>query len=117
MSQVIPTNWTPHRRASDHELVGYLVSDEQGSTPLTVFGYPLAGPSARADAVRILETRGLAALAEPWWLRTSDGDEVKVLLLAAYPDAVTAVRADYGFYDHTSERFHLTVPVSALRPV
>lgn len=114
---MIPTHWTPHRRDSDQELIGYLAVDEHGSTPLTVFGYPLSAPGPRADAVRVLETRGLACLAEPWWLQTEAEGEVKVMLLTAYPDRIKVVRADYGFYDHTSERYDLAVPAAGLRPV
>jgi hypothetical protein len=113
---MIPSHWTPHRRAGDHELIGYLAVDGHGSTPLTVFGYPLAAPGPHVEAVRVLETRGLACLAEPWWLQTDDHGEVKVMLLTAYPDQIVAVRADYGVYDHTSERFDLPVPAEGLRP-
>lgn len=51
-----------------------------------------------------------------WWLRTEGDGEVKVLLLTAFPDRVLAVRADYGYYDHASERYDLPVPVEGLRP-
>lgn len=63
---MIPTDWMPHRRRSDGELVGYLVLDGDGFVPLTVFGYPLAGSCDLEDAEQILEQRGLAVLADRW---------------------------------------------------
>ncbi|HEY5820809.1 MAG TPA: hypothetical protein VIT20_02455 [Propionibacteriaceae bacterium] len=108
---MIPTDWTPYVRESDGELLGYLVEHDGVATPLTVFGYPLAGSSDRDGAVEVLRTRGLTALAERWLLHTDDGREVSVLILAAYPDEVLVAQADYGFVSHDSERF--TVPVPA----
>jgi len=67
---VIPSTWTPYVRESDGELLGYLLRDERGTVPLTLFGYPLAEASEQAAAAQILETSGLAALARRWRLRT-----------------------------------------------
>lgn len=61
MRVMIPGHWTPYRRGTDHELIGYLASDDHGSIPLTVFGYPLSRANTRAEAVRVLEARGLVA--------------------------------------------------------
>ena len=96
---MIPTTWTPYRRAEDDELLGYLDDGPGGVAPLTLFGVPLAEPGPVEDAERTLEARGLAALAEPWLLRRADGDEVRVAVVAAYPDRVLVVPAPYGFAD------------------
>lgn len=112
-----PTGWTPLHR-DDQELLGYLLDDERGTTPLTVFGFPLAAPLDRTAAEDVLRERGLAVLAEPWWLDEGEGDGFPVLILSAYPDAVTVARADYGFVSHDSERRRLAVPVGdRLRPL
>ncbi len=108
---MIPTDWTPLLRDGDDELLGYLLDEDAGTTPLTLFGYPLARPSGRADAARVLRTSGLAALAERWELRADDGRQVPVLILAAYPDRVLVAEAPYGFVSPDSERF--TVPIPA----
>lgn len=108
---MIPTGWTPYVRDSDGELLGYVVEEGGVTTPLTLFGYPLAPPSDLDAAAQVLAVRGLTALAERWLLTTDDGREVPVLILAAYPDGVLVAQADYGFVSHDSERF--TVPVPA----
>jgi hypothetical protein len=111
------TGWTAFHRSDDDELLGYLVADERGTTPLTVFGFPLAAPSGRAEAEEVLQRRGLAVLADPWWLQEEDGSGFRVQILSAYPDRVTVARADFGFVSHDSERRELRVPTGdRLRP-
>lgn len=73
---MIPTDWMPHRRRSDGELVGYLVLDGDGFVPLTIFGYPLAGALDLEEAETLLEERGLAVLAQPWLLALDDGEVI-----------------------------------------
>ncbi len=110
---MIPSNWLPHRRPSDGELVGYLLPDAAGTTPLTLFGHPLAAPGEPAAAVAVLERRGLASLAESWWL-TDDDEQVEVRILEAYPDRVRVVEAPYGFYGPDSPRHTIAAPTEAL---
>jgi hypothetical protein len=110
-----PAGWIPVQRPSDGELVGYLALDERGATPLTLVGYPLSGPLDHVDAEALVLRRGLAVLAEPWWLEGADGG-FRVQILSARPDAVTVARADYGFVSHDSERRELPVPAEGLRP-
>jgi hypothetical protein len=112
-----PPGWTPFHRRDDDELLGYLVAGEHGTTPLTVFGFPLAAPSARPDAEEVLRRRGLAVLADSWWLQEEDGSGFRVQILSAYPDRVMVARADFGFVSHDSERRELRVPTGdRLRP-
>ena len=94
---MVPTGWTAYRRAEDDELLGYLAQEPGGTVPLTLFGVPLgeAGTSEQAEAV--LRSRGLACLADPWLLTQEDGEEVRVALVAAYPDRVLVVPAPYGY--------------------
>lgn len=110
-----PAGWIPVRRPSDDELVGYLVLDEHGATPLALVGYPLSGPLERADAEALVLQRGLAVLAEPWWLDGADGG-FRVQLMSAYPDSVTVARADYGIVDPHGELLQLSLPAEGLRP-
>lgn len=112
-----PPHWTALHRDEDDELLGYLATDERGTTPLTLFGYPLAAPSTEADAADVLRRQGLAVLAEPWWLAEPDGEGFRVHILSATPEAVLVARADYGFVSHDSERRRLPVPAGdRLRP-
>ena len=98
---VLPTTWTPYRRAEDDELLGYLddAADAAGVVPLTLFGVPLGPASSQEEAQTTLERRGLASLAEPWLLRRANGDEVRVAVMAAFPDRVLVVPAPYGYAD------------------
>lgn len=112
---MIPISWTPYRRAADDELVGYLSSEPDGTVPRTVFGYALAGAGERSAAVAVLERRGLASLAEPWLLRAVDGTQVRVALLAAFPDRVLVAAAPCGFVDPAAPTVVLDVPEGAGR--
>lgn len=113
MVDVIPSHWHPHHRADDHELVGYTVDDGDGAVPVSLLGHPLAAPGELRHAMAVLEQRGLAVLAEPWWL-TAGETSVEVRVLAAYPDRVTVVEAPYGFFGPDSPRHTLEVPAEGL---
>lgn len=113
--RVIPHDWVPYRRPSDHELVGYTLHGASGVTPLNLFGHPLAGPGELARAVAVLEQRGLASLAKSWLL-TGGAQPVEVRILEAYPDHVRVVEAPYGFYGPDSPRHTLETPATALTP-
>jgi hypothetical protein len=111
-----PPHWTPFHRDEDGELLGYLATDEAGTTPLTLFGFPLGAPTDQASAAEVLQRRGLAVLADPWWLEEPDGG-FRVQILSADPTAVTVARADYGFVPPDTERVRLPVPTGdRLRP-
>jgi hypothetical protein len=112
---VIPSDWVSHRRSADAELVGYLRRDASGTTPLNLFGHPLAGPGEPAWAVAVLEARGLASLAEAWWLRHPD-EAVEVRIVETSPDRVHVVEAPFGFYGPDSPRHTLETPATTLSP-
>ena len=80
-----------------------------GTTPLSLLGLPLASSREQAEAVRVLEARGLACLAEPWWLHSGD-HAVEVRILEASPDRVHVVEAPFGFYGPGSPRHTLETP-------
>lgn len=64
------TQLIPYHRASDGEVAGYLRPvDDELVEPVTLLGHTLAAPSPRPEAEALLEQRGLAALAEIWWVR------------------------------------------------
>lgn len=96
---MIPHGWTPYHRAEDDELLGYLVEAGDGTVPLTLFGVALGEPGSPEHAEEVLQTRGLSCLAEPWVLRNEGGEEIRVALVAAYPDRVVVVPAPYGYAD------------------
>ena len=93
---MIPTDWMPHRRRDDGELVGYLVLDGDGFVPLTVFGYPLAGACELEDAEELLDRRGLAVLAERWVWDDAPRAGMYVRIVEVTPDRVRVVDDDTG---------------------
>ena len=50
----------------------------------------------------MLQARELSCLADPWLLRDPDGEEIRVAVLAAYPDRVVVAAAPYGYADPTA---------------
>jgi hypothetical protein len=93
---MIPSTWLPHFRGSDGELAGYLDGTEPTVVPRTLFGYPLAAAGSTADAVRVLDERGLACLGDRWVLKREDGEPVDVVIMSAYADRVEVVETAYG---------------------
>jgi hypothetical protein len=110
---MIPSTWLPHYRGADDELVGYLDGADPAVVPRTLFGYALAAAGSSADAVRILETRGLACLGERWELTLDSGERVPVVIMSAYADGVEVVETEYGYYGPDSPRHTLTAPTGS----
>jgi hypothetical protein len=91
-SAVIPTSWTPVRRPSDAEHVGYLVPDgvDGRVVPSSLVGVPLRPAQSTAEAVALLVAAGLRSLDRRWWCR----------LPATLPDGVldaSRPRADWSW--------------------
>jgi hypothetical protein len=82
--------------------------------PMNLLGHPLAIPGEPAVAIAVLEARGLASLAESWWLHAGDA-EVEVRILEAAPNRVRVAEAPYGFYGLDSPRHTLETPTTGLR--
>ncbi|GAA1434875.1 hypothetical protein GCM10009616_30430 [Microlunatus lacustris] len=116
MGGMIPQDWTPVHRPEDDELVGYLVPGAEASTPVTLFGHPLSGPTDADEAEALLLRLGLPVLAEPWELVGGAEEGVRVHIMSADSEGVVVARADFGFVSHDSERQRLPVPTDRLRP-
>ncbi|MGI8459762.1 MAG: hypothetical protein ACR2LI_16825 [Propionibacteriaceae bacterium] len=118
---MIPTDWTPHRRESDGELVGYLVP-ASGATegyrfvPVTLFGYPLGPAGDEHDGIAVLEAEGLACLAEHWWLMpdgpSGSSEPIRVRIYETTPDQVSVLVDDFGAGGNLGTRVELPVPES-----
>ncbi len=111
---MIPSTWLPHFRGSDGELAGYLDGTEPTVVPRTLFGYPLAAAGPTAEAVRVLEERGLACLGERWELVLDSDRRVPVVILSAYADRVEVVETAYGVPVPGSPRHVVAAPTDRL---
>jgi hypothetical protein len=81
----IPGPEEVHR--DDGELLGRVVPQSHGWQPTTTFGAALGEVTGHDEAVEIVRTKGLASLAEPWWVRPDDSDEWReAQLLEVAPD-------------------------------
>ena len=107
---MIPSTWLPYFRGRDGELAGYLDGADPAVVPRTLFGYPLAPAGSFADAVRVLDERGLACLGDRWVLTRDDGDRVDVVIMSAYADSIEVVETEYGSYGPDSPRHMLAAP-------
>ena len=63
---------------------------------LVVFGATLGRHAAREDAITQVMSEGLASLAEPWTLRSSDGSEEVVCIQEASTHEVTLALGHYS---------------------
>ena len=70
-------------RSSDGELVGFVQADHEFWWAVAVPGIRLQRFDSRAPAEAFLTEKGLAVLAERWWLRTSSGWRIAALIEAA----------------------------------
>jgi hypothetical protein len=87
-------------RDEDGELLGYLRPADDGWQPVTVFGYPLAGPADEADGVAELEARGLACLADRWSVYSlADDSWYACQVMETGPDWVRVSIRDFGSPD------------------
>ncbi|MET0692607.1 MAG: hypothetical protein ABWY56_01675 [Propionibacteriaceae bacterium] len=110
MVRMIPVHWTPHRRARDEELVGYLVPRGDAVVPVTLFGYPLGEPGEAGAAKALLEAVGLSVLADPWELELADGERVRVRIREVSADRLVVFTDDFGFGGNLQDAFVLEVP-------
>lgn len=117
------TDWIPHRRASDGELVGWIrpVGDEWQA--MSLFATPLTEPADWDVAEDALEHMSLAWMADAWILRR-DGRDIRVRLVEFRPDGpdgspgrVVVKTDDFGAIDVPYELIDLPwPPPTDLRP-
>ena len=107
---MIPTDWTPHHREDDGELVGYLVPRGDAIVPVTLFGYPLGPEGDEVDAVAVLEAEGLSCLADHWWLADAGGAQTKVKIYEVRPDGMRVMVDDFGAGGNIGSLVELPVP-------
>lgn len=99
---MIPSTWTPHRRADDGEVVGYLApvdDDPDLHVPMSLLGHPLAEAGDEWAAAEVLERTGLSMLAEQWRC-TVDGAEVRVRIVSVSPSHAVLKHEDFGDMSH-----------------
>jgi hypothetical protein len=117
---VIPSDWEPHHRLDDGELIGYLIPDVDGLVvPTTIFGYRLGEAMDRFSAEQTLDDIGLSYLADVWLLMHDDGTEQRVVLVECNPEEILVANADFalvvGAPRDIGERQVLPVPTERLR--
>jgi hypothetical protein len=110
MSGMIPQHWRPYRRSSDEELVGYLVPQGDALLPVNLFGYPVGEAGGADEAEALLESAGLGALAEPWWLELEDGGSIRVRIREVSADRLVVMPDDFGVGGPVAGSIVLDVP-------
>lgn len=76
-------------RREDGEVLGRLVPTAEGWQATTVFGAPIGVADDREAARDLLHARGLAVLAEAWWVRTLEAAAWReATLLEVRPDRI-----------------------------
>ena len=83
------------RRDEDGELCGYVDQTEDGWRSISVFGGTLAALPDRAAATAHVLERGLASLAEHWWLRDRPDGEWRVVCIQEASPSSVRVALDY----------------------
>lgn len=104
---------TEVRRVEEDELLGFLVPDDMGVVPTTVFGSPLAAVGSEDEARGLLTSLGLDYLAD-LWLLSQDDDEIQVRVVEADPNQVTVQNADYDSGLDMNTRFTVAAPAASL---
>jgi hypothetical protein len=109
---MIPSTWTPHRRADDGEVVGYLAPASDGLVvPMSLLGHALDEPCDEHTAAEVLESAGLSMLAEAWRY-VGDGTDLRVRIVQVTAAHVVLKHEDFGDMSHRyGENFSLPLPV------
>ncbi|WP_029151117.1 hypothetical protein [Microbacterium indicum] len=112
------SDWIPHRRAVDGELVGWARPDGGGFVVVDILGADVTGVVEWAEAEEALDALSLAWLADAWVLERG-GERVRVRIVEVAPGTppgsgrVRLKTEDYGAIDAPSERIDLPWPAPA----
>lgn len=119
---MIPADWTPHRR-DDGELIGWIRPEGERWVAVDLLGREASGPIEWLEAEEILESGGLAWLAEIWMLEQQAGAALRVRIVEVTPGRfdeqggepghVVVQTDDFGAIDAPVERFELPWPAPA----
>ena len=111
LARMIPSTWTPHRRADDGEVVGYLASASEGLVvPMSLLGHALDEACDEHTATEVLESTGLSMLADAWRY-VGDGDDLRVRIVHVTASHVLLKHEDFGDMSHRyGENFSLPLP-------
>jgi hypothetical protein len=111
LARMIPSTWTPHRRADDGEVVGYLApAADDLVVPMSLLGHALDEACDEHTAVDVLESAGLSMLAEAWRY-VGDGADLRVRIVQVTPSHVVLKHEDFGDMSHDyGENFSLSLP-------
>lgn len=133
---MIPNEWTPVRRDTGREIVGYLAPDGASTlvVPMTVLGTPFGPADSVVKATAALRDTGPGAVAERWWCQLPktlpespiDATIVEigwawrpVLIISVGPERCS-VRPAFAYPDEFSRCAHVAIPVGdrlrALQP-
>ena len=127
LADVMPDDWTPHRR-DDGELLGWIRPASEVVGAEDWIAVDLLGRAASdvldwLDAEAVLDARGLSWLAEIWMLERAHDEPLRVKLVEVSPPRgadtgrVVIQTDDFGAIDVPVERFELPWPAPAtLRP-
>ncbi len=97
---MIPSIWTPHRRADDGEVVGYLAPASDGLVvPMSLLGHALGEACDEHTAADVLESAGLSMLAEAWRY-VGGGEDLRVRIVQVTASHVVLKHEDFGDMSH-----------------
>jgi hypothetical protein len=114
---MLPSDWVPHRRPGDREVVGWLRPDGDRWVAVSLLGHDLTRAVEWPDAEEALEAAGLGWLSGVWLLEQGDEEPVRVRLVEVTPERVVVQTDDFGAIDTPVERHVLPWPAPpALRP-
>lgn len=125
----LPSDWIPHRRGLDGELIGWIRPDGDAFVAISLFGAEISEPLDWVSAEEALEARGLSWMADVWTLERSEPDgavrrirvrivEVSPAEPTGAPGRVTVKTDDFGAVDVPYELIELSwPPPDDLRPL
>jgi hypothetical protein len=107
---MLPSDWVPHLRPADREVLGWIRPDGDRWVPVSLLGHDLTGGVEWPDAEEALETAGLAWLSGVWLLERPDDEPVRVRIVEVTPERVVVQTDDFGAIDVPVERHVLPWP-------